>query len=29
MTWPTDSGRFSLGDLTLQSGGVLPGTMLT
>jgi homoserine O-acetyltransferase len=29
MTWPTDSGRFSLGDFTLQSGDVLPGAMLT
>jgi homoserine O-acetyltransferase len=29
MTWPTDTGRYSLGDLTLQSGDVLPGATLT
>jgi homoserine O-acetyltransferase/O-succinyltransferase len=29
MTGPTDSGRLSLGDFTLQSGDVLPGAMLT
>jgi homoserine O-acetyltransferase len=29
MTWPTDTGRFSLGDLTLQSGDVLRGATLS
>jgi homoserine O-acetyltransferase len=29
MTWPTDTGLFSLGDLALQSGDVLPGATLS
>lgn len=28
MGWPTDSGVFNLGDLTLESGAVLPGAEL-
>jgi homoserine O-acetyltransferase len=27
--WPTEAGRFKLGDLTLQSGAVLPDTVLS
>jgi homoserine O-acetyltransferase len=27
--WPTDTGRFSLGDITLQSGAVLPRAVLS
>ena len=27
--WPTAAGRFPLGDLPLQSGGVLPGAVLS
>ena len=27
--WPTDTGRFALGDLTLQSGAVLPQAVLS
>ncbi len=29
MAWDTDAGRHDLGDLTLQSGEVLPGAVLT
>lgn len=29
MNWPTDSGIFSLGDLTLQSGEILPDAKLS
>ena len=29
MTWPTQTGRFELGDLTLQSGATLPGAFLS
>jgi homoserine O-acetyltransferase len=29
MTWPTQSGRFSLGDITLQSGETLPGAVIS
>lgn len=29
MTFPTESGRFELGDLVLQSGNVLPGATLS
>jgi homoserine O-acetyltransferase len=28
-TWPTQEGRFELGDLALQSGATLPGAFLT
>lgn len=27
--WPTEAGRFELGDLALQSGAVLPGAVLS
>lgn len=29
MNWPTQTGRFALGDLTLASGAVLPGAELS
>ena len=29
MTTPTETGRFALGDLKLQSGEVLPGATLS